>query len=374
MRILEIIAGFGAGGAETLLKDLSIELENKGHKVLVIVIDEFIEDVSEISKINQLNKNDIEVISLNRKPGDKSFLLLFKIYGVLKKFRPEVVHIHSFLAAIYFFPFSIFLSNCKFVQTIHSTHIIESKWHKLFYSKLFPLKYKTVFCSNDAYDSLKNIFREGIVIANGIPLYTNKNIRKFIDEKYSIPDDSVVALNIGRVSKEKNQLLLLDLIESLNNLFFNGSLYLLVCGKHYNDSIYQNITLKYNQLKFKNNIKFIGVQDNINNLMYSSDLYISSSIYEGLPITVLEAMNTGIPIVLSPINEHLNIFSDLEACYFPETNTVDSYVALFKNNSKFFIADKEEVIMKRNKMIKKYSISTTTSNYLTFFESLFQNQ
>ncbi|KIC01410.1 hypothetical protein OA88_14075 [Flavobacterium sp. JRM] len=368
MKIIEVIAGFGAGGAEALLKDLSIGIKEENHEVLVIIVDQFSSDVSEISKINQLNQKGIRVISLNRKPQDKSFLLFFKIYKILKEYQPTVVHIHSFLAAVYFFPFA-FVFKSKFVQTIHSTQVAETKLQKIFYSILFPLKYRKVYCSETAYTSLKKIIGEGAVISNGIASYISNDIREYIEKEFNIPKGSFIALNVGRIVDSKNQLLLLDLIEKLNNELYKGRLYLLLCGKHYEDDFYLKIISKINQLKFKNNIKLIGVRDNITDLMYSSDLYISSSKYEGLPITVLEAMNTGVPLILSPIEEHLCVFKDLESCYFPETNSVDSYVALFENNQKIYAVDKENIIIKRDSLIKRYNINTTVLNYLSFFKN-----
>lgn len=367
MRIIEVVAGFGAGGAETLLKDLSIGFKSKGHEVLVVVIDELTDDVSEVSKISQLRQNDIEIISLNRKPGRKSFSLFFEIYKIIKINTPDVVHIHSFLGALYFFPFSLFFSKCKFVQTIHSTHVLHSKWYKVVYSKILRLKYKNVFCSDESYRILNQLIGEGIVINNGIPTGTNQNIRKFMEKKFNIPANSLIILNVGRVSKEKNQILLLDIVEKLNHIFFKGSLYMLVCGKSFNDSLYRDIIMRCGKLKFNDNIKFIGVQDNISDLMYSSDLYISTSIYEGLPITVLEAMQTGVPLVLSPIKEHLNVFGDLEACYFPETNEVHSYVDLFKKNKEIFNLNKDDILLKRDMPITKYHINNCILEYLSCF-------
>ncbi len=179
----------------------------------------------------------------------------------------------------------------------------------------------------------------------------------------------MIALNVGRISEAKNQLLLLNLIEKLNNEIYDGSLYLLICGQSFNDSFYENLMCHYNHLKFKDNIKFIVVKDNVNDLMYSSDLYISSSIFEGLPITVLEAMNTGVPIILSPIKEHLNVFSDLQSCYFPKNNTVDSYVDLFKKNKKIFDINKENIMVEREVLIKKYDIHATILSYLDCFQN-----
>ncbi len=186
MKIFEVIAGFGSGGAETLLKDIAIGFKEKNHEVAVIIIDALSDDISEKSKINQLRAKGIEVISLDKKPADRSIRVFFKIYKLLIKHRPEVIHIHSFLAALYFFPFSFYFSKVKFFQTLHSTRIMESKLRTLFYSKLFILKYKNIYCSDEVSNSLRKILGEGTIIHNGISSHKNKNIRNLIEYENSI--------------------------------------------------------------------------------------------------------------------------------------------------------------------------------------------
>jgi len=369
MRIVEVIAGFGAGGAETLLKNLSIGFESRNNEVLVVIIDQFSDDITEINKINELHENGIKVVSLERKPSENNLKMVFKIRKLLNEFKPNIVHIHSLLGAYYFLPFSFF-SKIKFVQTIHNTKIYDKLIHKLFYQFIFKIKYKTIYCSEESRISLKNHVGEGIVIDNGIPIHPNKNIREQILDEYKIPKESCIILNVGRISVQKNQISLIKLIERLNEEFENQNFQLLLCGMNYNDTYYAELLKNIDTSPLKKNIHYIGVKNDVNHLMFSSDLFISSSIHEGLPITVLEAINAGTPIVLSPINEHLNVFSSVDGCYFPDENSVESYVDLFKKQKGIFSHDKEELISKRQAIIDKYHINTTVTKHLEYFKKI----
>jgi len=368
LKIFEVINSLGAGGAETLLKDLSIGFENKNHQVSVIILDQFSDDISEIEKINTLQKYGIKTYSLGRKPGKNSLNPVFEIYSLIKKHQPDIIHIHSFLAGLYFLPFTLSRKNI-FFETIHNTHIMESKLQKFVYTNLFKRRYKRIFCSEESRNSLDQLIGKGIVIDNGIPNNPYSNIRLEIEQEFAIPKGSFIGLNVGRITKQKNQLLLLDLVEQLNKTLFGGTFYLLICGKNFNDALFEEINQKRNSLMYKNNIKFIGVRNDIIDLMHSVDVYLSTSIHEGLPITVLEAINTGVPIILSPIKEHLSVFQNTSGCYFPLENEVSSYVSVFEKEKSIKEFSKENLRKQRQEIIAKYSIDNTINKYLNHFNN-----
>lgn len=71
----------------------------------------------------------------------------------------------------------------------------------------------------------------------------------------------------------------------------------------------KNVKLFYSKYKDYPQIIFAGQVDNIQNYLSASDIYISSSKSEGLPNGVLEAMACGLPLLLSDIPQHMEIFS-----------------------------------------------------------------
>ncbi len=75
-------------------------------------------------------------------------------------------------------------------------------------------------------------------------------------------------------------------------------------------------------LKKPSNIRFLGNVRNIVEYLQISDCFISASLAEGLPNTVLEAMACGLPTILSNIPPHKELCSD-SACFFEVHNVVE---------------------------------------------------
>ena len=100
--------------------------------------------------------------------------------------------------------------------------------------------------------------------------------------------------------------------------------------------------------KYKNNVNIIfkGLVDNVNQYVKASDSYLSCSYSEGLPNGVLEAMASGLPVVLSDIKQHQEIYEyNNNIGYLYRQDNLDDYM------------DKLDLVidLKRNKMFYKYS-------------------
>jgi len=79
----------------------------------------------------------------------------------------------------------------------------------------------------------------------------------------------------------------------------------------------------YERASGNNNILFTGQRRDISNLLQLSDAFVSPSLSEGLPNTVLEAMASGLPVLLSEIPQHKEIFTGHDYQYFfPPTDDV----------------------------------------------------
>ena len=86
----------------------------------------------------------------------------------------------------------------------------------------------------------------------------------------------------------------------------------------------------------KNQIQFLGNKSNINDYLTASDIFISASLSEGLPNTVLEAMASGIPVILSDIISHRELYLEgkLHKGLFFSTNDYLQLINIIENKSK----------------------------------------
>ena len=176
---------------------------------------------------------------------------------------------------------------------------------------------KTVACS----ESLSIIYKEKLnlrydFVRNGVDIeqYSKPSeTEKFvIREKMKLPLDTFIYVYTGQLIKRKN----LDfLLKTFTQTYKDRSVYLLVLG---GGSEYQQLYEKYGSFE---NVDFRGNVLNVNEYLKACDAYISASKSEGLPNGVLEAMATGLPVILSDIPQHKEIYEvDKTIGYIFENN------------------------------------------------------
>jgi glycosyltransferase involved in cell wall biosynthesis len=178
--------------------------------------------------------------------------------------------------------------------------MIMSKMH------LYAMKHtdKTWTCS----ESLANKYRDELglnfsFIRNGVNLSHFKNVgleeKQEIKRKLNLPSDKTIIAYAGQFVDRKNQRFLLEIFSEYREL---DDYILILMGEGADLEILKN---KYCNLP---NIIFTGNVENVNEYLQASDIYISSSKSEGLPNGVLEAMATGLPIILSDIEQHKEVY------------------------------------------------------------------
>ena len=163
---------------------------------------------------------------------------------------------------------------------------------------------KTVACS----ESLSKIYKERLAleygfIRNGVDVeqYSKaaaeekSNIRK----ELGLPQDAFIYAYTGQMIERKNVGFLLEVFKNWSE---KDRPYLLLLG---GGALLDGYKEQYGEL---NGIDFRGNVENVNHYLKACDAYVSTSMSEGLPNGVLEAMATGLPVVLSDIVQHLEIF------------------------------------------------------------------
>jgi glycosyltransferase involved in cell wall biosynthesis len=235
-------------------------------------------------------------------------------------------------------------------ETLNKMHPFSLKLYKTFASiiekySLNRLENNIIFTgvSQSVCNELKQI---GIKnknikhIINGVNPYLFKPLNQNNDLriKFGIPKEDIVILSVGRLTAVKQPVKLIDIFSFIEEKTMNITL--VVAG----DGELLNKTKKYAEEKNLKNIIFMGHVDykwEVPNLYACSDFYIMASKYEGLPLTLLEAMASGLPCIVSNI-PNLNVvneancgivvdFSDIESA----TKQISEYIQ--KDNSEHSI-------------------------------------
>ena len=144
------------------------------------------------------------------------------------------------------------------------------------------------------------------ILHNGLDMDVfeyNEKMRKKKREELNINNDTFVIGHIGRLTKQKNHLFLLDVFEKINTSLPNSVLILVGDGE-----LKQEIINKAKDKLLLDKILFLGIRSDIPDLLSTFDLFLFPSFYEGMPNTVIEAQANGLPCLLSDsITKEVNI-------------------------------------------------------------------
>lgn len=307
MRIIQVMPDFEMAGAQTMCENLVNELiKDKNNDVRII---SFFNKKCEITE--RLEKKGVNIIYLSKKKG-LDISIIFKIKKILDEFQPNIIHTHRY-ALEYIVP-AVKISNIKQYKIIHTVHNIAQKEVGNTLQKLqkYLFKHKMVIpvaISEIVQDSIVkryNLNKNNVpIIYNGIDL--DSCIRK---NNYSFNDRIV---HIGRFTEQKNHEELIEIFNEILKFDKKLKLYLIGVGE-----LQSNIRNKVKQLKIENSVVFLGEKKSCYKILNKADIFVLPSKWEGMPMSLIEAMATGLPCVAFPVGGIPNMICDGKNGYLPE--------------------------------------------------------
>lgn len=319
MKILHIVYHLASGGAERFVVDICNELSKKNEVHLLTINDD------KVGKNNHYKSELSSKVTYHCLGCKKGICIdsLIKVYKSIKQISPDVVHTHTSPINIYI-P-SVLLRSPKYVHTIHSItdKANGSSWiFKKINRLIFRRFVRPVTISQICYDSYVSFYKQdnAVLINNGCP--TKQTTEKLNDVEseiatYKQNKDIPVFIHVARYNEAKNQTLLFDTFLRLRE---NGYKFLLlVVGAHYEDSGFM-------YLNDSDDIKILGEKKNVGDYLACSDYFVLSSLWEGLPISLIEAMSIGIIPICTPAGGIADVVKDGKNGYLsPSFNPNDFY-------------------------------------------------
>lgn len=289
MKIVQVMPEFGLAGAETMCENLTYELIKLGHEVIVISMYDYHSAITE-----RLEKSGIDVRYLGKKPG-LDIAIIPRIKKILKEVSADVVHTHLYCAQ-YAVPAAM-LAGVK--HRIHTVHNVAEKENGKLARKLNKFFFKHCHLIPVA---LSELIRDSIVKEYGINkdkipvIYNGIDLSKCLPKTdYSIYGNFKI-LHIGRFSEQKNHVGLLKAFKLFHDNHSDSELWLIGDGEK---------KIEIERYVAENNldksVKFLGLQSNVYGYLHDADMFTLPSNYEGVPMTLIEAMGTGLPIVATAV-------------------------------------------------------------------------
>ncbi|MEN3014309.1 MAG: glycosyltransferase family 4 protein [Endomicrobiia bacterium] len=244
----------------------------------------------------------------------RDFLAFLSIYNYLINLKPHIIHTHSSKAGILgrwaaFFA-NIFIKNrIKIIHTFHGFGF--SRFHNFFVRHFYIfLEYITgkisdilIFVSKDNIETAKKLkignFKKYILIRSGIKIKEFYNISENEELKISkrkelnITDERIIT-TIGPFKPQKN---LKDFIKMAKIVTYNlphHKLKFLIVGDGAQREL---LVFLAKALRVYDKILFLSWQKDIRGILSITDIFVLTSLWEGLPRSAVEALVSGVPVV-----------------------------------------------------------------------------
>lgn len=289
MKIMQVIPYFCFGGAETMCETLTYELKKSGHEVCVVCL------LPERTPISQrMEDAGVRILYLDKKLG-LDLSMIPKLTKLMSAEQPDVVHTH--LNVIKYAALAAKLA--KIPVAVHTVHNVaeeeaEGRVQKITNRFYFRSGWSVpVALSPKVQQSIVNVYgmdAEKIpVIYNGIDLS-----RCLVKESYET--DSPRLIHIGRFNEQKNHEGLLKAFAIIQKQIPDCTLDLIGDGE-----LRQAVEAQARELGLSGSVRFLGSQSNVYPYLKDADVFLLPSKYEGMPMTIIEAMGTGLPIVATAV-------------------------------------------------------------------------
>lgn len=318
-KVMQIIPNLGVAGAEIMLENLAISLESNGMEVKVVSL------YNEKSPITcRLDEHNIPLYYLNKKKGI-DLKILFSLYKLMIAEKPDVIHTHRY-ALQYTIPAAIFARIPIRIHTVHNVAEkevgrLQRKLHNIFYKfcKVVPVSISPLV--------KKSVEREYRLPEKQLPMiYNGINLDKCKPKDiYKESIEKIVILHIGRQSIQKNHIGLLEAFKIVHDNMPNTELKLIGTGE-----LRESILDKIGDLGLQDCVELLGLKDNVSPYLHNADIFVLPSLWEGMPITLIEAMATGLPIVATEVGGIPDMISNNISGLLTDTNPENIAEALLK--------------------------------------------
>lgn len=202
-------------------------------------------------------------------------------------------------------------------------------------------------CSTEAgiYVFGKNSFKcFNNVIETGKFIY-NEKIRDKIRKKFDI-QEKLAFVHVGRFAYQKNHDFLIEVFKELISLNQNCKMFLIGDGE-----LRENIEEKIKQYNLTNDVIFLGLRSDVNEILQGMDAFLFPSHHEGLPVTLIEAQASGIKIFASDtISKEVKISELIE--FYSLSDTAKNWAKKILENINYVRENQYESIVKSGYDIK----------------------
>lgn len=352
-KVLLVVPTLLQGGGQKFVLDLAKGLDKEEFQVRVLLY--FRQHHRAFAEFAQ--QNNIETVFLNKKKGlDLSFFK--QLRAAVKEFDPDVVHTHL-NSMLYMLPFYR-----RHQVKLHTVHTLAQKEHyglqKLVNFIAFHLLgVVPVGISDTVADTIAQTHR---INRRSIPVvYNGVDCKRYAKPK--VKTDTFNFVTVGTIYDVKNFPFLVECFAELYKQHPEARLTIVGNGAK-RGVLMQKIAA----LGLDNIVTITGTVGNVEDYLAAADVYVASSLFEGLPLSILEAMAAGLPVISTNVGGVPDIVRNGENGLLIPLGDKASYIAALTELTEN--AEKREAFALRSQELSKnYDEELTVHGYESLYNS-----
>lgn len=364
--VVHLIYRLDFGGLETLLVDCINHMPPERYRHAVVCLTGY------TAFADKITRPGVDLYALDKQPG-LGLGIHVKLFKLLRQLRPAVLHTYNFACAEYAAP--AWLAGVP--VRVHAEHGRDASdpqglnpKHNFLRRALVPFIDRYVPVSHDLHRWLTDVVR--------IPATKSELIMNGVDTVRFAPnlpatttpwagEDVFVIGTVGRLQDVKDQASLIEAFALLRARGANARARLAVVG---DGPLRDKLAQKARKLGVQDLVWFPGARNDIPELMRAFDVFALSSIAEGTPVTLLEAMACGLPVVATKVGGIPEVVQDgVNGALVPASNPPALAAAL-----EAYVADHARVSehgsAARLHIERHYSVAAMVGAYTALYDRL----
>ena len=364
--VLFLFTSLPVGGAENLLLSV-IKLVDKRYVTPVVCC---ISNKGQIGE--EIEKLEVPVIVLNKlKKGGFDYKIITILKSLIHEHNIKLVHTNLYHANLYG-RIAAYMCNIPTVASVYNTYGSKPSWHKRFVNRILsPLCKSIIVVSKE--------IRDDITKWDGVPFEKVKIFPSAVDFSMSESDLSIkeakaklgidnsvfVVGTIGRLEEQKGHIYLISAINLLLKKGKNIELILVGDGR-----LRGQLEQQAHDLEIFNKVHFLGTRRDLKDLYRAMNVFVMSSLWDGLSLVLLSAMAAKVPILATDVGNAAELIGDDEfggLVNSADASALSSSLVDFIDNPSSY----KGMINKSNIMVRaRYGEETFVYSLIDLFSSI----
>jgi glycosyltransferase involved in cell wall biosynthesis len=301
-KILQLVPSLGPGGYERVVCNICRNIDPENYEITVCCL-------KHIGLLGiKLREDGVSIITMRpRKATIDKYFAFSKLLRIIAREKIDIVHTHSHFAFREASIARLFSNKFKLVHTFHFGDYPNLAFKKLATESVCcRIADALVTVSDDQRGRILNSFRlrpaKIRTVLNGVDTISPCHQRDRFRDEFGIPQNARVVGTIGLIHKQKNYPVFLEIARRI--IKADPNVYFVIIGR----GILEKEMKKLARAKgIGDNVVFAGIREDATDVIQIYDVFLLASLWEAMPMVLLEAIAAGLPIVATDVGENSKI-------------------------------------------------------------------